>query len=155
MLSALNPTVNFIGFGLIIVGVALLVATLAFWRSAIEDPEVLGPLEVMGERRYSKANDFERLEILNDVRPGGPMPVRITMAPPPAAEPLAGPEPRRRKRRGREVEEMSPVRGSNDAPDLADAHVDGRDGYAAPATVDASGPIIDPLIQFQNKRNND
>jgi hypothetical protein len=48
-------SVNLIGGGLVILGIVLLIATLAFWRSAIEDPEVLAPLEIMADRAFARA----------------------------------------------------------------------------------------------------
>lgn len=170
MLAASNPAVNLIGLGLVVLGLALLVATLAFWRSAIEDPEVLAPLEVMGERRYVRSNDFERFEILNDVRPGGPMPIRITTAPPPAREPAARP---RRERRERSVPLVEPIddhvghagRKIDVAPEIEEQWDDDRRDdnqwddnqwdEAADDTAAIVPPVIDPLIHFQNNRRRD
>jgi hypothetical protein len=45
LLLASKLSVNLIGGGLVLLGLVLLVATLAFWRAAIEDPAVLAPLE--------------------------------------------------------------------------------------------------------------
>lgn len=63
--------INLLGGGLVLLGMALLVSTIAFWRSAVEDPEVLAPLEVMAGRRFSRASVARRVSMLNKVRPGG------------------------------------------------------------------------------------
>ncbi|MGA0863786.1 MAG: hypothetical protein ACO3RB_07840 [Ilumatobacteraceae bacterium] len=91
-LVATNMVVNVIGGGLIILGLVLVVVTLAFWRSAVEDPSVLAPLEVMGDRRFARAADERRVDILNSVRPDGAEKVSAHVALPvlvrePASEP--------------------------------------------------------------------
>jgi hypothetical protein len=91
---ASNMTVNIIGFGLIVLGVVLLIATLAFWRAAVEDPEVLAPLEVMADRRYARADELVRAEMLNQVRPDGAEAIEPQVATPSVLtrEPLSEPE---------------------------------------------------------------
>lgn len=89
---ASNMTVNLIGGGLIVLGCVLVVVTLSFWRGAVEDPEILAPLEVMGDRRFARADDERRLEIMNEVRPEGSELVTVAAPPPvlvrePASEP--------------------------------------------------------------------
>ena len=71
LLLASNVSVNLIGGGLVLLGFALMFATLAFWRSAIEDPEVLAPLEVMADRSFARADENKRQELLNKFRPEG------------------------------------------------------------------------------------
>ena len=71
LLLASNVSVNLIGGGLVLLGFALMFATLAFWRSAIEDPEVLAPLEVMADRSFARADEDKRQELLNRFRPEG------------------------------------------------------------------------------------
>lgn len=89
---ASSVSVNLLGVGLIVLGVVLLVVTLGFWRAAVEDPEVLAPLEVMADRSFAKADDTKRLALLNQVRPVGAEPVVHHVAPAvlsrePASEP--------------------------------------------------------------------
>jgi hypothetical protein len=74
-------SVNLIGGGLVILGIVLLVATLAFWRSAIEDPEVLAPLEIMADRAFARAGQAKRTEMLNEVRTDGAEPIIHHVAP--------------------------------------------------------------------------
>ena len=75
LLLASKLSVNLIGGGLVVLGLALLVATLAFWRSAIEDPAVLAPLEIMADRSFARADQAKRTEMLNDVRTDGAEPI--------------------------------------------------------------------------------
>lgn len=92
-LVASSMVVNLIGGGLIVLGLVLVVVTVAFWRSAVEDPEVLAPLEVMGDRRFARADDERRVEILNHVRPAGEESVVRAEAPPVLVrEPISEPE---------------------------------------------------------------
>ncbi|MEY4010657.1 MAG: hypothetical protein RLZZ93_1350 [Actinomycetota bacterium] len=70
-LVASDMAVNALSVAMILTGVVLFVVTVRFWRSAGEDPEVLAPLEVMGDRRFARAGEEERLGILNSVRPEG------------------------------------------------------------------------------------
>jgi hypothetical protein len=62
-------------------GLALLVATLAFWSSAVEDPAVLAPLEIMADRSFARADQAQRTEMLNDVRTDGAEPIIHHVAP--------------------------------------------------------------------------
>ena len=75
LLLASKLSVNLIGGGLVVLGLALLVATLAFWRSAIEDPAVLAPLEIMADRSFARADQAKRTEMLNEVRTDGAEPI--------------------------------------------------------------------------------
>lgn len=81
LLLASKLSVNLIGGGLVVLGVALLVATLAFWQAAIEDPAVLAPLEVMADRSFARADEAKRTELLNGVRPVGAEPIINHIAP--------------------------------------------------------------------------
>lgn len=128
VLAASNLTVNLIGGGLVLLGLALLVATLAFWRSAVEDPEVLAPLEVMADRRFARASHERRVDMLNSVRPEGEEPIFAVEAPP--------------------VLSREPISVPNDSAHRRESD-DGHD-------VDVVVPdVIDPLLHFQNKNNRD
>ncbi len=72
-----DMSVNIIGGVLVVVGLVLLVVTLGFWRSAIEDPAVLAPLEVMADRRFGRANEERRSTLLNQVRGVGATPIEF------------------------------------------------------------------------------
>ena len=125
-LLASSMSVNALGIGLIVLGLVLLFVTLGFWRGAVEDPEVLAPLEVMADRTFARADETKRLALLNQVRPEGAEPVVHLVAPPVLArEPLSEPE--------------RPFRDPYDHSD------DAVDVVAAPTSV------IDPLLNQQQE----
>ena len=93
LLLASKLSVNLIGGGLVLLGLVLLVATLAFWRSAIEDPAVLAPLEIMADRSFARADQAKRTEMLNGVRTDGAEPIIHHVAPDTLMrEPISEPE---------------------------------------------------------------
>ncbi len=125
-LLASSTSVNALGIGLIVLGLVLLFVTLGFWRGAVEDPEVLAPLEVMADRSFARADETKRLALLNQVRPEGAEPVVHRAAPPVLArEPLSEPE--------------RPFRDPYDHSD------DAVDVVVAPTSV------IDPLLNQQQE----
>lgn len=67
----MNMPVTIVGTVMVGLGCVLLITTVMLWRSAAEDPEVLAPLEVMADRKFAKADDRDRTELLNAVRPDG------------------------------------------------------------------------------------
>ena len=73
--------VNLIAGGLILFGLGLLSATIVFWRSAHPDPELLGPLEIMYDRKFARADEQERLALLNQYRPLDADPIIESQAP--------------------------------------------------------------------------
>jgi hypothetical protein len=60
--------------GLALVGVALLVGTILWWRRGRQEHPALAPLEVMGSRAWTKAPEGERRRRIDRVRIGGPAP---------------------------------------------------------------------------------
>jgi hypothetical protein len=93
LLLASKLSVNLIGGGLVILGIVLLIATLAFWRAAIEDPAVLAPLEIMADRSFARADQAKRTEMLNGVRTEGAEPIINHVAPATLMrEPISEPE---------------------------------------------------------------
>ncbi len=56
--------------GLVIVGLALLIGTIMWWRRARQEHPVLAPLEVMSTRTWEKAPDGDRRKRLDQVRAG-------------------------------------------------------------------------------------
>lgn len=125
LVAATNMTVNILGGGLVVLGLVLLAVTVVFWRAAVEDPEVLAPLEVMADRRFARADESKRLALLNQVRPEGSEPVVHHAAPPVLVrEPESEPERPFR----------DPFPHDDDAVDVRD-----RAGEPVPA-------IIDPLL---------
>lgn len=90
---AANMTVNVIAVGLIVLGVVLFVVTISFWRSSVEDPSVLAPLEVMQDRKFARADVERRTQLLNTVRtPDAPIPVSADASSPLLREPVSEPE---------------------------------------------------------------
>ena len=57
--------------GLLLLGVLLMMFTVRWWRDTRPEPPSLGPLEVMGERRWSAARDADRRKLLDEYRPNG------------------------------------------------------------------------------------
>ena len=126
LVVASSMSVNVLGIGLIVLGLVLLMVTLAFWRGAVEDPEVLAPLEVMADRSFAKADDAKRLALLNQVRPDGAEPVVYHAAPAVLSrEPIS-----------------EPVRPFRDPFDHADDAVD---------VVPQTASIIDPLLNQKHE----
>lgn len=123
VLLASDMRVNAISLGMVALGIALFVVTIRFWRAAGEDPEVLAPLEVMSDRRFARADDSARVEILNSVRPDGSEPVEQISAPE-----ILDHEPPQQER---------PYRDTFDHSDDA---------------VDVVPDIIDPLLSQRNDK---
>lgn len=57
--------------GLVLVGVALLVGTIMWWRRGRQEHPSLAPLEVLGTRAWGKASEGDRRRKLDQVRIGG------------------------------------------------------------------------------------
>ena len=53
---------------MIAIGGGLVGVTIWFWNAARPDPEVLAPLEIMGDRDFVRATDREKIRLLNAVR---------------------------------------------------------------------------------------
>ena len=62
-------SLKFLGLAMIAIGAGLVGVTIWFWNAARPDPEVLAPLEIMGDRDFVKASDREKIRLLNAVRP--------------------------------------------------------------------------------------
>ena len=55
--------------GLAVLGIALLVITIWFWRSTRPEPALLAPLEIMGERKFRQLEVIQQHKLLDSVRP--------------------------------------------------------------------------------------
>ena len=53
---------------MIFIGGGLVGVTIWFWNAARPDPEVLAPLEIMGDRDFVRASDIEKIRLLDAVR---------------------------------------------------------------------------------------
>jgi hypothetical protein len=121
--AANSTTINVVGVLLVLLGILLFVTTVAFWRAAVEDPSVLAPLEVMADRKFARANEERRVDMLNSVRSDGAALIEYHIAPPVLMrEPVSEPEQPFR----------DPYPHDDDAVDLVPG-------------------FIDPLLHQQNK----
>lgn len=55
---------------LVVAGIALSVVTVWFWRNSRPDPDALGPLLVMSERKFFEVGPIEQRRRLDRARPG-------------------------------------------------------------------------------------
>lgn len=67
---------------LVAIGLALTMIAVWLWRTTRPDPELLAPLEVMGERKWRRADPVAQHRTLDDVRPDGAEPLTPSSAPP-------------------------------------------------------------------------
>lgn len=67
---------------LVALGLALAMIAVWVWRSTRPDPELLAPLEVMGERRWRRADPVAQRRTLDAVRPEEAEPLTPSAAPP-------------------------------------------------------------------------
>ena len=72
-------SLKFLGIAMISIGIGLVAVTIWFWNAARPDPEILAPLEIMGDREFIKASEKEKSRLLNAVR------VRVAENQPPDA----------------------------------------------------------------------
>ena len=67
---------------LVVLGVGLVMLAVWLFRVTRPDPEVLAPLEVMGERKWRRADPVWQRRRLDEVRPDGAEPLQPSVAPP-------------------------------------------------------------------------
>jgi hypothetical protein len=67
---------------LVVLGIGLVMVAMWLFRVTRPDPEVLAPLEVMGERRWRRADPVWQRRRLDEVRPDGAEPLQPSAAPP-------------------------------------------------------------------------
>ncbi len=67
---------------LVVLGVALLMLAVWLHRKTRPDPELLAPLEVMGERKWRRADPVWQRRRLDAIRPIGAAPLEPSIAPP-------------------------------------------------------------------------
>jgi hypothetical protein len=100
-LAAGDPDATRVVYAIVIalLVIGLLLVLLAIWmiRRTKADPELLGPLERMGDRKWRKRDETDRRAMLDEVRPAGATPptwpdaadpVVGTVLPPPAMAPV-------------------------------------------------------------------
>ncbi len=69
--------------GLVLAGFLLLLLTIRWWRSTRPEPPALGPLEVMGDRKWSASAESERRRLIEEFRPVGAEPSNRFVEPEP------------------------------------------------------------------------
>jgi hypothetical protein len=67
---------------LVVLGVALMMLAVWLHRKTRPDPELLAPLEVMGERKWRRADPVWQRRRLDAIRPTGAAPLEPSIAPP-------------------------------------------------------------------------
>lgn len=146
IVAASNMTLNIVGGGLFVLGAALLFVTIALMRSAVADPEVLAPLEVMADRKFARADDTKRADLLDNARLVNAEPVDVhsvvtTLVREPMSEPI---RPWR-----------DPFPHDDDAVDIIETDFSDddivEDDEDFVDNVSLAPPIIDPLLQQHRK----
>ena len=67
---------------LVALGLALAMLSVWLYRTTRPDPELLAPLETMGERRWRRSDPLAQRRALDDLRPDGAAPLEPSSAPP-------------------------------------------------------------------------
>ncbi len=125
--------VNILGFGLILFGVVLIFATLSFWRASLVDPEALAPLEIMQDRKFSRADSQTRIALLNKFRPPSAEIIDNIVAPLILSrEPASEPE-----------------------KEVVDSFSHDDDAFEIVNVAQSVPDLIDPLIQRQHRKGAD
>jgi outer membrane biosynthesis protein TonB len=96
VIASTGTTVALLVALLVLLGLAMIGVAVWLVRSTRTDPVALGPLEMMGERRWRKGDPDARRANLDTVRPPGAPPpapiVPVEAEPPPGTDPTP-PEP--------------------------------------------------------------
>lgn len=129
---------------LVAIGLALLLLAVWVHRTTRPDPELLAPLEVMGERSWRRADPVWQRRRLDELRPSGARPLDPSVAPPELDEAFdAGPS-------AGGFDDLRSGSGQVDRDETvaidADAAASAADAVPADATpVGVSGPSFDEL----------
>ena len=67
---------------LVAIGLALVMLAVWLHRKTRPDPELLAPLEMMGERKWRRSDPVWQRRRLDEIRPDGARPVQPSIAPP-------------------------------------------------------------------------
>lgn len=67
---------------LVVIGLLLVMVAVWLFRTTRHDPEVLAPLEIMGDRSWRRADPVWQRRKLDEVRPEGAEPLQPSAAPP-------------------------------------------------------------------------
>ncbi|MEO6126352.1 MAG: hypothetical protein ABIR32_21845 [Ilumatobacteraceae bacterium] len=74
--AASTRKVYLLAGGLALLGVVLIAITVWFWRNTRHDPELLGPLEAMGARKFARLDSRSQQQWLDAARPPDAEPLR-------------------------------------------------------------------------------
>lgn len=69
--------------GLVVIGIALVVLGVWLVRQTRYDPELLAPLERMGDHEWQSCDPVAQRRLLDEVRPEGAVPLQAMPSPPP------------------------------------------------------------------------
>jgi hypothetical protein len=127
--SAGTRTIGSIVLLLAVLGIALLMIAMWLFRLTRPDKELLAPLEVMGERKWRRADPVWQRRRLDEVRPGDAQPLQPSVAPPDFDEAFFGRGPM--------------VAGFADLHD--DAHADGESPAHVAEPVEGPVQTVDAL----------
>lgn len=107
---------------LVVLGIALVMLAAWLWRVTRPDPDLLAPLELMGERGWRRGDPVWQRRRLEDIRPDAASPLTRPVAPPDLDESFdAGPS-------------------ASGFSDLSDAAVPGEPGIAGLVDAAAESP---------------
>jgi hypothetical protein len=111
---------------LVVLGIGLIMVAVWLFKVTRPDDELLAPLEVMGERKWRRADPVWQRRRLDELRPEGAQPLQPSAAPPVLDEAFdAGPA----------------VSGFDDLHDRPEPPADETEGVAEPAVVDEQALI--------------
>lgn len=133
---------------LVVIGVALVMLAIWLFRLTRPDTELLAPLEVMGERKWRRADPVWQRRRLDEVRPPDAEPLQPSAAPPvfdegffehvPAASGFDDLHEDAQANGEHSVHEVDRV-AVGEAPATADAEHDAEHATDEPTTIDGNG----------------
>lgn len=122
---------------LAVIGIVLLMTAVWLYRATRPDPELLAPLEIMGDRSWRRADPVWQRRRLDEVRPQGAEPLEPSVAPPDLDEAFD---------RGPVASGFDDLHDSAHQDAAADASVAGDPLVVSPAAPPVNDPTTDPTI---------
>jgi hypothetical protein len=124
---------------LVAMGLALVMVAVWLHRTTRPDPELLAPLEVMGERRWRRGDPVWQRRRLDEVRPRGASPLQPSIAPPDIDEAFDD-GPTASGFDDLHAARLQPIGESADDADVQPAEESADDTHAQPADDSAVDP---------------